>query len=115
MNGTESGLDWGVILAVYLALVLFGIGYNLLVAWLERRGYSRGMTSLLVVAGVVVTVGMTAVINLAFALITAGAFIASGVPMIFGSLARYVIARERDLKSLRDEARNGDQTESLAK
>lgn len=108
MNGATSGLDWGIIAAVYLALLLFGLGYNRLVAWLERSGYSKGMTSLLVVAGVVVTVGMTAVISLAFALITAGAFIASGTPMIIGSLARYVIRREKHLHELREEVRRGD-------
>jgi predicted PurR-regulated permease PerM len=108
MNGDISGLDWGTIAAVYLALVLFGLGYNRLVAWLERRGYAHGFASLLVVAGVVVTVGMTAVISLTFALVTAGAFIASGTPMIIGSLGRYVTRREKQLQELREEARGGN-------
>jgi len=37
----EIGADFGTILAVLMGLFLFGIGYNALVAWLERKGYTE--------------------------------------------------------------------------
>lgn len=105
MNGEEIGLNWGVLAAIYMFLLLFGIVFNLFTAWVERRGYARGYVSLLVVVGVAVTVGMTAVVSLPFALITAGAFVASGTPMIVGSVWRHVTERERHLQALRDEVK----------
>ena len=107
MNGVLSGHQ-AVLIALYLGLILFGIGYNLLVAWAERKGYLRGYVSFAVVAGVGVTVAATAVISPAFALVTAGAFIASGTPMIAGSIWRTVREREDELERLRKEARDGD-------
>lgn len=114
MTGAEFGIDWGTLVAVYLALFLFGLGFNRLVDWLERNGYSEGFVSLLVVAGVGITVVMTAVISPAFALVTAGAFIFSGTPMIVGSVARHAIERKRRIQTLVNEIRNGNETESLA-
>lgn len=108
MNGVEIGMNWGILAAIYMFLLLFGIGFNIFVAWLERHGYSKGFVSLLVLAGVVVTVGMTAVISLAFALVTAGAFVASGTPMIIGSVWRHVREREKYIAALKREAWHGD-------
>lgn len=108
MIGNVFGAYTGIV-ALYLLLVMFGIGYNLLIAWLEEKHYLNGYTSLAVVVGVLVTVGMTAVISWQFALITAGAFLASGTPMILGSTWRHIRERERELERLRDQVRNGDQ------
>lgn len=108
MIGAFAGLDTGTLAALYLALVLFGIGFNALTALAERKGYMHGYTSLFVVAGVAVTVGATAMISTAFALVTAGAFAASGTPMIVGSIWRHVQERERMLEQLRKEAKDGD-------
>lgn len=118
MIGILTGMHSGTLAALYLALVLFGIGFNALTALAERKGYMHGYTSLFVALGVAVTVGATAVISLAFALVTAVAFIASGTPMIVGSIWRHVQERERMLEQLRREAAHGgaddDEVETLA-
>lgn len=38
----EIRFDLGTITAVVFGLVLFGVGYNALVGWMERRGYTEG-------------------------------------------------------------------------
>lgn len=129
MIGVGIGLNAGAIVAIYLALLLFGLAFNIFTAWVERKGYIHGFTSLLVVVGVAITLAATAIISLTFALITAGAFMASGTPMIVGSIWRHVQDRERMLEQLRQEARDaarraealgneaedGDEAETLAK
>jgi hypothetical protein len=100
--------------AIYLALLLFGIAYNFLTSQAEKTGFIKGYTSLFVVGGVAVTVAATAVISLAFALITAGAFIASGTPMIVGSMIRHKHEELRQLQQAREEARHGNQGEEVA-
>ena len=118
MIGAECGQLTGnimpIIAAIYLALLLFGIGYNYLTAQAERTGFIRGYTALFVVGGVAVTVAATAVVSLAFALITAGAFIASGTPMIVGSMIRHQREELHQLAQAIEEARRGDQDETLA-
>lgn len=94
-------LDFSLILAIYVVLLLFGMGYNALVSWAEKHHYLEGYTAFAVVLGVGVTIGMTAVISLAFALVTAGAFVASGLPMIVGSIWRHVRAREMEQADVR--------------
>lgn len=105
--GCNAGAQMGLPLlaVIYLALLLFGIGYNLLIAWAEKTGFIKGYTSLFVVAGVCVTVAATSVVDLPFALITGGAFIASGTPMIVGSMIRHKREEIRQLEQLRKEAR----------
>ncbi len=85
--------DFSLILAVYLALLLLGIGYNLAIGWAERRKYLEGFVSLAVVLGVLATLGGVAVISWQAALICLGAFTASGLPMVGGSVWRYIRAR----------------------
>lgn len=92
------GLHSGAILAVFGGLVLFGIGYNAFVAWAERKGYTEGYLSLVVALGVAVTLAGVAVLSIEAALITLICFVASGTPMIVGSIWRYLRRR--------DEARN---------
>ena len=99
--------EFSLILVVYLALFLFGIGYNWLITWMESRNYLEGYTAFAVVFGVGVTVALTAIVNWQYALITTGAFLASGLPMIFGSIWRYVRTREKDQNDAR-------QTETVA-
>jgi hypothetical protein len=106
MIGQGSGIDLGILAALYMALLLFGTGYNAITAWAERRGYTKGYLSLFVVFGVAVTLGATVVVSWQFALITTGAFICSGLPMITGSIWRHVRDRERELERLRAEARD---------
>lgn len=78
-----------------IGLFVFSLVYNFLVDWLEKQGWERGITSLLVAAGSAVT--LLPIIWLAgwplfFDII--GLFAASGTVMIVGSLHRYF--RERD-------------------
>ncbi len=81
-------------LLVAAGLVLFGGLYDHLVGRLEEKRLNRGFTSLLVVVGVGVTVGASALlIGLENALVVLALFVASGLPMIVGSISRYI--RER--------------------
>ena len=103
--GTVSGANWDLIGAIYLGLLLFGIGYNHLTAWLERNGYSEGYTAYLVVGGVGVTVAATSLLSMQWALVTAGAFAASGLPMVLGSMWRYMQRRREAREAIIEEAR----------
>jgi hypothetical protein len=96
----EIRLDFGAIAAVFLGLVLFGIGYNAFVAWLERRGYTEGYLSLIVAIGVFVTLCGVAVLSIEGALLALGAFVATGAPMIIGSIARYLRKRDEMKRSI---------------
>lgn len=113
MIGEQFGVNLGTLAAVYLALLLFGIVFNWTTEWAEKKGYTQGYLSLFVMVGVGVTVLSTAIISPVFALITLGAFIASGTPMIVGSIWRHVRERERQLEQLRREA-HGDAGEEMA-
>ncbi|MEM4202489.1 MAG: hypothetical protein QXS54_00320 [Candidatus Methanomethylicaceae archaeon] len=106
----EIRLDYGVISAVFLGLFLFGVGYNAFVAWLERKGYTEGFLSLIVAFGVAMTLVGVAILNVQTALLTLLAFIFSGTPMILGSIARYLKARENMIKAIIAEVKKHDQT-----
>lgn len=108
MIGTSSGIDLGLLASVYLGLFCFGLAFNQLMAWLDRGGYLHGYTSLAVAIGCLATIGMTALINPWFALITAGAFMASGAPMIIGSAWRHASQREKELERMRKEIQGDD-------
>lgn len=108
MNGELSGLNWGTLAAIYTGLLLFGIAYNALTAWAEKSGFIKGYTALFVVGGVLVTVAATAIINLAFALVVIGSFVASGTPMVIGSMIRHRRAEMEALRKARAEARGGN-------
>ena len=118
MNGAACGQVTGgiipILAAIYLALLLFGVGYNYLTAWAEKTGFIRGYTAFFVVGGVIVTLAATAVISLAFALVTAGAFVFSGMPMIVGSMIRHKREELRQLQRARQEARNGNPSQEVA-
>jgi len=90
----EIRLDFGLILAVFLGLVLFGLLFNQFVAWLERRGYAEGFMGLIVALGVICTLFGIALISVPAALIALVGFCASGIPMVLGSLIRYARKRE---------------------
>jgi hypothetical protein len=91
---------------MYLVLFVFGVGYNELVAWLERQGYDRGYTALLVVGGVLVTLlGVAVLIGFEAAAIVFGSFVASGMPMIVGSMQREARKRKEDEDRAYDQAK----------
>lgn len=99
MIGSNSGAVW----AVFFGLLLFGIGYNALVAWLERKGYTEGYLSLIVALGVAMTLAGVAALNIEAALLALGAFAASGTPMIIGSIWRYLRRREEARRAMIEE------------
>lgn len=120
-SGLGSGFEWGVfggvLVITYLILIIFGIAYNALIAWLERRGYIEGYISLSVIAGVLVTLGLLLIpqmilsiflpVNLpawGWGLVTLGGFGASGTPMMIGSISRYLIIRASGINSIKHEA-----------
>lgn len=96
-------LDFSLVLAVYVGLFIFGIIFNVVVTFAERRGWMEGYTSLAVVLGVLVTIGAVALISWQFALVTLGAFAFSGLPMVAGSIGRHVTARERSQRRMIEE------------
>lgn len=106
MNWAEIGCYPGELAAVYLGLVLFGVGYNWLTERAEHSGLIRGYTSIFVVGGVVITVGAMALIDVHFAIMTLIAFAASGTPMIIGEMVRHW--KRNRAAQLRREARSGD-------
>lgn len=99
----EKGIDWALFGAVIFGLSMFGLAYNALIHALGRR--KDGYVSLLVVGGVLVTLGGLAFINWRAALIALGCFSASGLPMVLGDIYRAISARERAVQEMRDEAR----------
>ena len=109
-------VSFGQLSGIFCGLILLGIGYNLLTAWLERHGYMDGITSLVVALGVALTITPFTMISLPFVLMIAGGFIASGLPMIIGSLSRYLKQRDQARKLLAERYdRYGVNTERVAK
>lgn len=98
---TGIGLDWGKVAAVYGSLFVLGFAYNALVAWLEKMGYDEGYTALLVVFGTLLTLTGVAVLSWRWAMVTLGAFAASGFWMVVGSWWRYARARRHAQDALR--------------
>lgn len=95
------GLKMGLTL---LSLLLFGIVYNWIVARMERTGYEKCYVSLLVVIGVAVTgCGYGFVAGWEHIVPLVACFVASGVPMIAGSVARYVQSRAKLDETFREE------------
>lgn len=97
----QIGADSGPYVAVFLALVLFGVGYNALIGYLERRHYIDGFTSLAVALGALITLTGVAILSWQAALIAMACFTASGLPMIVGSIVRYIRARARETEAIR--------------
>ncbi|HFC08425.1 MAG TPA: hypothetical protein ENJ54_01020 [Chloroflexi bacterium] len=100
------GVDLGLFLGVFFALLLFGVGFNAFVDWAERHGYTEGYTSLLVVLGVGATLGGLAVLDFRGALLALLLFIASGLPMVAGSVVRYVRRRAASVRAMIDEVKH---------
>ncbi|NOZ27989.1 MAG: hypothetical protein GXP39_08055 [Chloroflexi bacterium] len=85
------------IIAVCVSLAAFGIAYNAMVEYLEREVPEHGYTSFLVVGGVMVTlIGAAFIVGLIPALLVSLCFIASGLPMIIGSVWRWLRQRRID-------------------
>ena len=84
-------LELGKDLLVYAGLAGFGIFYNRIVAYTNRKHGQHGYTSLLVVLGVFVTLAaLSTRIGAINTLKIAAGFVASGLPMILGDTSRYL-------------------------
>ena len=93
--------DLGQGIAVFMALVVFGIFYDQAVAWANRHHYTESFLSLIVAFSVFITLLGTAIINLQAAVVTLVFFVASGLPMIIGSIIRYTRARAAHIEALK--------------
>lgn len=112
-TGAQFGTNTGAIGAVLVAGVAFGTLYALLVNHLSRSGRLEGFTSLAVVAGVLVTVGLAAiVIGWLPTLFVLLVFVATGTPMIIGDIWSYTNQRSARSEHLRGlfEHDDGDRT-----
>lgn len=90
----ELTVNWSTFAITATLLLLFGILYNQFVTWLSDR--QEGYTSLLVVAGVLMTlIGYAVVGGIGQALIAALLFAASGTPMVAGEVVRAIIRRNQ--------------------
>lgn len=93
--------------------LLVGIGYALLVHWLEEKGHAEGYTWLEVVVGVALTVAFAVpVVGWPAALAVLGLFVITGTPMIAATVWRYAQARAAYRRALA-EAMNGNTPEAL--
>ncbi len=87
-------------------LFVISWGYNALIARLERKGYHDGYVSLFVVGGVAYTLlAGVWLIGLEPTLILLAAFAASGLPMVVGSISRYIRQRAREEHTLSAQVR----------
>jgi len=98
--------DWRVVGAVLFGLACFGWGYDRWVAGLEARGEARGYMAFIVALGCLVTLGGFVLIAgvIEPGIVALLCFMASGLPMIVGSVARYAQARAREEIRARAEA-----------
>jgi hypothetical protein len=105
----EMAPEWK-LLSTMLGLALFGLAYNQVVAWLELKGYHRGYTAVLVVGGTIVTLAAAIpVVGWMQVLMIGLCFVASGTPMIIGSIGRHVRERAQEHQLDRQEVIENDQ------
>jgi len=105
MNGNPFGA-----IAVLFGLFLFGLAYNALVAWLERKRVNEPVTWLLVVGGVLVTIGGIHLLELTLpdesaAELALLAFLADGTPMVLGSVSRFLMLWRQALNYEKEQSR----------
>jgi vacuolar-type H+-ATPase subunit I/STV1 len=101
-----SDLSLGGVVNVMLGLFIFGLGYNWAVSRLGRK--LEGYMSLVVAMGVMVTLVGVLLLSPGAALICVLAFAATGLPMIFGSIVRYITRRESSRSAIIDEVEHDD-------
>jgi hypothetical protein len=79
---------------VYPGLLLFGIAFNWFVQLAEHHGWTEGYLSLYVAAGSAITIGGIWALDSGAGKLTLLCFFLAGLPMMIGSIARYVHKRE---------------------
>lgn len=98
----EIAINWQVFGSVFALLLLFGCLYATLVNYMARKGVEDGQTAWLVVVGVAVTlVGSAFVVGVQVALLVAGCFVASGLPMVTEYVWRNWHNRQKDHEQAR--------------
>ena len=98
-----------ILIAVMAALLAFGILYNAVITWAERKRMLEGYTAYAVALGVLVTLAGVAVVDWRAAVLSLAAFTASGLPMLAGSTWRYIDARHKEREYERQAARMAKQ------
>lgn len=101
MIGCSQAVDWRLIGAILAGLFMFGVAYNALVHHLGNK--KEGYSAILVVGGVLITLGGLALISWQCALLAVAMFAASGLPMVIGDIYRSIRRREQALQVLRDD------------
>lgn len=90
-NTAAYEFELGKDLLAYAGLFGFGLFYNRMVAYMNRKHGQHGYTSLFVVFGVFVTLAaLSTRIGAVNTLKIAAGFVASGLPMILGDTNRYL-------------------------
>jgi hypothetical protein len=90
-----------ILAVIYMALHLFGWGFNALIGWAERTGRLEGHTAYAVAGGVTVTLAPFAFVGSVSIWWVYVAFVASGTPMILGAWWRHTTARKGEQDTLR--------------
>jgi hypothetical protein len=95
-NRTKMTTNCPTFIPILLALAAFGYFYNRWVERLENGGHDRGYMGLIVAAGCTITLaGAALLIGLEPITWVFCCFIASGLPMVLGSIARHCRARSK--------------------
>lgn len=88
---------------ILLALAAFGYFYNHWVEHLENGGHDRGYMGLIVAFGCTITLaGAALLVGLEQIAWTFLCFVASGLPMVLGSIVRHCRARARQRADVLD-------------
>ena len=96
--GGNFNVDWRLIVTVLFGLFMFGLSFNALINYLGER--KDGYVAMLVVGGVLITLGGIALIDWRAAVLALIGFAASGTPMVLGDIARTVERRERNIRMM---------------
>lgn len=85
------------LIVILFALVVFGIVFDRYVGRIEDEDPDHGYTAIWVVFGVLITLAaMSTVIGWFFVILVLAGFVASGAPMILGSIRRHLRNRRKD-------------------
>lgn len=102
--GPNSATFW-TIFGLFLALTFaVSVLFDRVITWLKQHGYDEGYVSLEVVFGVGYTLAAATLFlwlvgaDLLPVLVLVAFFAASGLPMIVGDIARYVMARKAETR-----------------
>lgn len=105
MEFGTTGVSWAWLWGMLPVLFLFGLGFNWLVKQAKAKGYDEGFVSLEVAIGTAITLLLVIPAIGPWAVLAAMlAFVASGLPMIAGSLWEYIQEREAAKRAVKQGA-----------